>query len=266
MAIRTIGGLPVYEASISDEGCGIIRVSLVEDAAVSSDFIKYAAEGKAQKYAVTDADKHRILGCVLRADFPIYRVDADGEYYIIFRAEQIREFAERYLAAGNPNAVDLQHDGEEVAGVKMVQWFIKDAAHGINPAGFEDIADGSLFAEYQVTDEAIWAGCKDGDFNGFSVEIIHALRTIPETQYNSHTMAVMKTLMEMIARGVAAPDAYRAVGKKYGAITTEQGPIFWEGDEDLAEGMEVWSEDPEGNKIDLADGEYIAEGVVIVVA
>ena len=62
------------------------------------------------------------------------------------------------------------HDGDEVRGVQMVQWFIKDTAKGITPAGYEDIADGSLFAEFHVTDDAIWTAVKEGTFKGFSLE------------------------------------------------------------------------------------------------
>ena len=38
------------------------------------------------------------------------------------------------------------------------------------PKGFEDAKDGSWFVSYFVEDDGIWAKCKDGTWNGFSVE------------------------------------------------------------------------------------------------
>ena len=61
-------------------------------------------------------------------------------------------------------------DGSEVEGVEMVQFFIKDTARGVSPEGFDGIADGSLFAEFHVTNDEVWARVKDGTFKGFSLE------------------------------------------------------------------------------------------------
>ena len=150
MAIVTIDGIPVYKALVDDEDTGMLRISLVDDPAVQSDFLAFAAQKRTQMYAVQDEDKHLVLGVVMRADFPIYRRDErSGEYYVIYKADTIRKMAEKYLVEGRQNEVNLMHvDGSEVDGVHLVQYFIKGG--GINPVGFEDISDGSLFAEFHV--------------------------------------------------------------------------------------------------------------------
>ena len=51
-----------------------------------------------------------------------------------------------------------------------------------------------------------------------------------------------------------------------GRVATDKGELLWEGEDDLAAGMEVYVEDAEGNRTPAEDGEYtIEDGKVIVV-
>ena len=145
---KTFKGLPIYDASIGGENDGILRISLVDDPAVCSDFIALAAQHRLLTYAVQSEEKRLVCGVVMRANFPIYRRDADGyEYYIVYKPATIRQMAEKDLADNRQNEVNIMHKaGSDVDGVQMVQWFIKDTARGIAPEGFDDISDGSLFA------------------------------------------------------------------------------------------------------------------------
>ena len=166
MPIVTIDGIPVYAAVIEGEGEGMLRISLVDAPAVRSDFMKFAEERPVQMFSVADEDKRLVYGVVMRADFPILRVGPAGdEFYMIFKADVIRRMAQKYLAEGRQNEVNLMHvDGSEVEGVEMVQFFIKDTARGVSPEGFDGNADGSLFAEFHVTNDEVWARVKDGTF------------------------------------------------------------------------------------------------------
>ena len=104
-SIVTIDGLPVYQAVISDEKCGMLRISLVDDPAVQSNFVAFSKNQPTRQlmYAVQDEDKRLVLGVVMRADFPILRRqpltdDKEMEFYIIYKADTIRTMAEKYLA------------------------------------------------------------------------------------------------------------------------------------------------------------------------
>ena len=59
--IVTIGGIPVYNAIITDEDTGMMRISLVDDPAVMSNFQAFDAKRKMQMYAVTDEEKRLVL-------------------------------------------------------------------------------------------------------------------------------------------------------------------------------------------------------------
>lgn len=271
-----IQGIPVYEARVEGEADGMVRISLVDDPAVMSNWQKFkATPSPVQMYSVADESRHIVRGVVMRADFPIYRRDAAGEYYVIYHADTIREMAEKYLAENRANRVDTMHDGEEVRGVQMVQWFIKDTAAGVNPSGFaEDIADGSLFAEFHITNEAVWDAVKDGTFKGFSLEGYFGMRpeegqqTIDEIvdelagQFNIQDMSKIERLKEILRAALAE----ESKAEKFGTITTNRGPLEWDGEEDLKAGDRVYILDEAGNRTDATDGDYVTEdGKTIVV-
>ena len=175
----TIGGLPVFDALISDEDTGMLKISLVDKPAVMTDFLAFDAVRRMQMYSIQDEEKRLVYGVVMRADFPIYRRDERvGEYYIVYKPETIRQMAEKYLADGFQNRVNVMHS-TDVEDVQMVQWFIKDTARGVNPEGVPDVADGSLFAEFHVLNDKVWDAVKDGTYKGFSLEGVFDF--IPET-------------------------------------------------------------------------------------
>lgn len=276
----TIDGIPVFEALLSDEECGMIRISLVDAPAVLSGWQTFK---KVQMYAVQDEEQRLVRGVVMRADFPIYRVDnKGGEYYIIYRADTIREMAEKYLAESRQNNVDTMHDGNEVDGVEMVQFFIKDTSKGINPEGFDDIADGSLFAEFHVTNDDVWAAIKDGTYQGFSLEGVFGFATEPNQQdideivdglageFSAANKDTKNTIMAKIERILellrTRLEAEQKADQKFGRVTTDKGIIEWPGEEDLKEGdsVEVVTEDD--TREAAADGDYKTEdGKTIVV-
>ena len=268
--MANINGLPVFEALVDSEDTGMLRISLVDDPAVMSDFLAFAGEQrKVQRYAIADEDKHLVFGVVMRADFPIYRYDEGyGGYYIIYKAETIRRMAQKYLAEGRQNNVDLMHDGHDVHGVEMVQAFLKDTAKGVAPAGFDDIADGSLFAEFHIEDEDIWAQVKDGTFKGFSLEGIFEMR--PERDQKEVDDIVSKTDNFSKRTNMSKINKIKTMLAKLlaslASVTTDKGVLEWDGEEDLKAGDAVFVVGQDGEREAAADGDYITDdGKKIVV-
>ena len=268
--MANINGLPVFEALVDSEDTGMLRISLVDDPAVMSDFLAFAGEQrKVQRYAIADEDRHLVFGVVMRADFPIYRYDEGyGGYYIIYKAETIRRMAQKYLAEGRQNNVDLMHDGHDVQGVEMVQAFLKDTEKGVAPAGFEDIADGSLFAEFHIDDPDIWAQVKDGTFKGFSLEGIFEMR--PEQDQRQVDDIVSKTDNFTNQRNMSKINKIKTMLAKLlaslASVTTDKGVLEWDGEEDLKAGDAVFVVNQDGEREAAADGDYITDdGKKIVV-
>ena len=273
--IVTIGGIPVYNAIISDAETGMFKISLVDDPAVMSNFQAFDKQNIPQMYAIQDEEKRLVRGVVMRADFPIYRRDDKmGEYYIIYKADQIRIMAEKYLAESRQNDVNVMHRKDsDVDGVQMVQYFIK--GDGVSVEGFDECADGSLFAEFHIINDDIWDEIKAGTYKGFSLEGVFDM--LPETDAdeiqdivdkldgafrklfknnNNKIMSKLKKLKAALAKAFAA----------LGNVTTDKGILAWDGDEDLKAGYKIYVEDAEGNRTPAEDGDYRTEdGKTIVV-
>ena len=270
--IVTIGGIPVYDAIISDEETGMFRISLVDDPAVMSNFQAFDAHKKPMMYAIQDEEKRLVRGCIMRSDFPIYRRDEKmGEYYVIYKAEEIRKMAEKYLLEGRQNDVNLMHqEGSDVDGVQMVQYFIK--GDGIQVDGFDDCADGSLFGEFHVVNDSVWAEIKAGTYNGFSLEGVFDL--VPEQ--NKDEIQEIVDLLDGAFKRIFKPNTFMSKLSKFkaalakmlqefGNVTTDKGVISWDGDEDLKAGDPVYVEDSEGNRTPAPDGDYKADDNKVIV-
>lgn len=271
----TIGDIPVFNALITDEETGMFKISLVDDPAVMSNFLAFDNVRKPLMYQVQNEEKRLVRGVVMRADFPIYRYDARfGEYYIIYKAEEIRKMAEKYLAESRQNDVNTMHqDGSDVDGVQMVQYFIKDSAAGVNPVGFDEIADGSLFAEFHIHNDEVWSAVKDGSYKGFSLEGVFDLAPETDAKKTGEIISELNGKFSKLIKDITMGKLNRfkaALLKAFAEFantTTDKGILAWDGDEDLKAGDAVYIEDAEGNRTPAEDGEYKTEdNKVIVVA
>jgi hypothetical protein len=262
MAIATINGIPVFNATLEAEECGIYRISLVDAPAVESNFVAYGKQGEMQKYSVLNDEKRLVRGVILRADFPIYRIDEHiGEYYIVHSAEMIRQTAQKMLREHRNNEVNIMHQAlTEVKGVEMVQMFIKDTNAGVNPVGFEDIENGSLFAEYHVTNDDVWAAIKAGTFKGFSLEGIFTFQPKKAEEALS-----LETITNFVSKAsMSIKNKLAKILAQFRSLTTDKGVISWEGDKDLEVGDSVFVETEDGERTPAADGDYALEDGVIV--
>lgn len=251
----TINDLPVYQAliNIEDETTGMFVISLVDEPAVEADFVAFDKDKKPLQFKVEDEEQRMVFGLVMAADMPIYRRTDDGfEYYITYSPETIRIMAEKYFKEGRQNNVDTDHNFKLEDGVTMVQMFIKDSEGGINPAGFEDYKDGSLFAQFHIENDEVWEAVKDGTYKGFSLagtfELEKLNKIIPNKEDNK-TMTKLNRVKEML----------KAMLEVFGDVATDKGTLIYDGDEEIKVGDAVKLLDGENNEIDAEDGEYITD-------
>ena len=246
--------LPVYELTISQLDEGIEFISLVDEPATESNFLAFKEQEVPMKFSVEDEDERIIYGVLMRADHLIPRYDENiGMYYVKFSKDTLKVMAEKLLLDNKQSAVNIMHqEGSEVEGVSLVQIFIKDVEGGIDPKGFEDIEDGSLFASFKVDNDNVWKAVKDGTFKGFSIEgVWHQEEVSMITKYaKQKSRTNMAKLKEKLKKLLA----------EFASITTDKGELFYEGEE-LVVGVEVYDE----NDNPIEDGEYAYEEKIIVV-
>ena len=192
--------VPIYNAIVLDDGLGMEKISLVDNPAMESDFQFFGNEEDRFKFSVQNEDQHIIFGVIIRADHPVLRLSKEGfPYYITFSRKVIETIAQKYFREGRQNNFNLMHTpGTDVNSVEMLQAFIKDKERGIDPKGFEDIEDGSLFGEFRVTDEVLWEDIKSGKFKGFSMEIYYDIE-IPLEEEEEQLYSDIQDLLDQIA-------------------------------------------------------------------
>ena len=263
----------MFVAGMETDACGMLKVSLVDYPAVEKNFLAFDKQEKVELYAVQDEDKQIVRGVLMRANYPIFRKDKElGEYFIIYKPETIREMAEQYLKDGRSSNVNLMHeDGSDVEGVDMVQMFIKDSAAGVNPSGFEEIEDGSLFAEFHVNNPDVWASIKAGTYKGFSIETLNTIEEENAVISTEKIQDVLDWLNSFSSNNMNVKNQIKAklaaMLGKFGNVTTDKATLTWDGDGELEAGMEVYILDEDGNRQKPEDGDYTTEdGKVIAVA
>lgn len=225
--------IDIYEALIENDDDGIFCISLVDYPAVEANWLAFAKAQQPLQFKVADEDEHILLGVIMRADFPIYRVGISGhEYYIKYSADTIAKMARKMLKDNTFNFIDTMHNNEWVDGVLLEELFIKDTAKGIDPKGFETIENGSLFAKYRVDNEEIWAKVKNNDFRGFSLEGWFQNREVDSFQKRKNNNFNKNNNMSLLER-------LKSILTEFKAFETVEGITLEVDGEELAVGQAV---------------------------
>lgn len=165
--------LPIFKAIISENDEGIDAIAFVKEPAVESVMMKFNKNNKKNvKFSLLDDNKRKIIFPIMRCNFPIYRCDDYiGEYYIIYTKEVIEKMARKMIADNTTNNFNIEHNNNDtVSGIYLEELFIKDTKKGINPKGYEDIEEYSLFGVYSIDNNEIWQQIENGEFTGLSLE------------------------------------------------------------------------------------------------
>ena len=266
---------------------GLNFVSFVDEPAIEVNWLKFSEDDKEKMSFKLDEDQHIVFGPAIVADKEIYRNKNGFEFFVVFTKNAIKKMVEKYSKDGKLNSVDVNHNENAVDDVVMIESFIKDEANGISPKEFEDVTDGSWFTKFKVNNEELWQKVKSGEVKGFSVAGMFDLKD--EEFKEEHEQTIPKNAdcltIEVIYDGeeyVSTDQNIKFNGfdniyiMKKNLLTlakmimqlsqtqTDKGVLVAEAE--LAEGVEVFVEDENGELIPAVDGEYITEDKVIVVA
>ena len=249
---------------------GMFVVSLVECPAIGSLFFPFGEEKI--NLSILDAPQHKVIGCVLRADYPILRIDGEGKYYnLVFDKETIYELTQHFVKYNNTGNVSVLHNGKPVGGVELTQLFIKDKSKGIDPVGFEEVSDGSLFAEYKILNEEVWKGICNGVYRGFSIEGVFEVEPLAaQTESSPQKFDKVETNQDKnqetnkfnIFNMSKLRDKLAKMFLKFDSISTDKADLFYDHEGELVVGDEVYTYNEAGDRVPVADGEYLSDNIV----
>ncbi len=148
---------------------GIEAISVVENPAIEEDFI--ALKNQEVKLAEINKEKRILLGALLIPNKPIYRKNAEQEYYIYFSKDTVRKASELYLMRGNQNNSTLEHQ-YELNGLSLVEsWIIEDKEKDKTALYNMDLPLGTWVGAVKVNNDEVWNDyVKTGKVKGFSIE------------------------------------------------------------------------------------------------
>lgn len=252
--MNTYKGLPIFRLNVVDDDPGIRTVSLVEFPAMEMPMVMFSEDKKNMNFSIQDLSKHNILTLIARTDFPVLRVSEDGNpYYVIFTKEVTEKLCQKLMSEGYSQHISTEHSGKLIDGIQLQEVFLKDTSKGINPTGYEDAADGSLFGIYHITDEKLWKDCLDGKFTNVSLESYFTLEKFNKIKNNRFSMNKIKDMLKKLLL-------------EFNNLSTDKAELYWEEDTELMVGYKVFVEDESGNKVPAMDGEYISDENKIKVA
>ena len=167
--------IPIYQIEIdeNDETTGVDFISLVDESAMELNWLKFNKEVKLEFKA--DKDKKLLYGVFIVPDKMIYRSDDRlGEYYTYFSKDTIEKIVRKFNKNNYNKNINFQHGDNRVNGF-VVENFITSPMLKAD-FGFE-VPEGSWVGSVYIEDDNFWQSyIKNGDLNGFSVEIISKLQ------------------------------------------------------------------------------------------
>lgn len=164
---------------VDEDESEVFAISLVDMPAIESDFV-YLNKQKQQYVALENNERHMLYGAVLIPDFPIYRYDSDGEYYIEFSKKAIEKLCRKFFQDGFQNNWTTGHE-KNANGITVVEsWLKSDVQYDKSLAlGLDkELPIGTWFVGAYCDSNDIWEQVKNGTFKGFSVEAFVGLNEL----------------------------------------------------------------------------------------
>lgn len=165
---------PVYEIALNDdvENSGMFGISLVDRPAIEEGFV-YFSEEQNTSFVFESEEKGLVVGPIMIPNKMILRKNyKTGEfYYVVFTEEVIDDIMYRYSKNGRFNIFTVQHNGEKFEGAVMLEVWKKESNNDKSVDYGYDLPKGTVFAKVKIEDDTLKKSIKDGEINGFSIEI-----------------------------------------------------------------------------------------------
>jgi hypothetical protein len=182
-----INGIPVYAITLGDNpDAGLEFISFVDEPAIMEMGLAFNRDEEVYKFA-TNVDKQVVAGPTMIPDVPLYRRDADGEFYVVFSKEVIEQLVDKFNKSSKEFKINVDHKDVVTSAFIKSNWIIEDTEHDKSRMyGFNNLPIGTHFMEVKVDDKEFWDNQikANGKF-GFSVEGLFGLELLRE-QFNAN--------------------------------------------------------------------------------
>jgi len=112
-----------------------------------------------------------VVGPIMIPNKEILRQSAEnGFYYVRFTEDTIRDIMYNYSKKGLFNEFGIQHENDTTDVVMLEIWMKESDNDKSTDYGF-DLPNGTVFVKAKIESDELFNAIKDGEINGFSIEI-----------------------------------------------------------------------------------------------
>lgn len=161
--------LPLYDITLEDFEQGMYKISLVDKPAIEENFIYFSKTEVVEMFA--NDERKEVVGPIMIPNKEILRFSPEnGYYYVRFTETTIREIMYNYAKKGLFNEFGIHHeyDTDEVV---MLEVWMKESDNDKSKDYGYDLPNGTVFVKAKVESDELFSAIKEGEVNGFSIEI-----------------------------------------------------------------------------------------------
>lgn len=179
--------IEVYDISLEDIEQGMFKISLVDKPAIEENFIYFSEQQKISFEA--NEEKKEVVGPIMIPNKKIIRFNPDmGYYYVRFTEEVIKDIMYRYSKDGLFNAFGIHH-AYDTNDVVMLEVWMKESDNDKSKDYGYDLPNGTVFVKAKIESDELFASIKEGDINGFSIEIKADIKPTKEEEMTEFSFA-----------------------------------------------------------------------------
>lgn len=153
------------------ETFGIEAISLVRFPAIEENFVFFNRNNKFT-FAKVDEEKRLLIGPALIPNKMIARFNeqTNEEYEVFFSEATVERAAALFMEQKRTSEYTLEHN-EKTEGLTVFEsWIVTDNTRDKSSVYGFDVPNGTWMVSVKVGNPDVWAGVKDKDYRGFSIE------------------------------------------------------------------------------------------------
>ena len=161
----------VFEVIIDESSPfgGVNAISLVDSPAIEIDWVALKKEVPL-KLKEVDADRQVLMGPALIPNKPIFRVDGEDEFYILFSKETILRSSELFFMRGKQSETTLMHESPLMGNTVVESWIKEDMEKDKSAVYGIDAPIGTWMISMKIDDAKLYQEAMEGKLKGFSIE------------------------------------------------------------------------------------------------
>jgi len=179
--------LPLYDITLEDFEQGMYKISLVDKPAIEENFIYFNKTEVVEMFA--NDEKQEVVGPIMIPNKEILRFSPEnGYYYVRFTEETIRDIMYNYSKKGLFNEFGIHHE-YDTNEVVMLEIWMKESDNDKSKDYGYDLPNGTVFVKAKIESNELFSAIKNGEVNGFSIEIQADIKPVNNLEMNDFAFA-----------------------------------------------------------------------------